>query len=227
MYFDPLTSWLVALIADGISISGSRVSNSQMAQHYRESAKRTNAIMNGSILRIRDKGYFSAESALNDIKLHVEWAESSYEIKHRYAKLEISKDSFDFIVKLCEECKKEHLEQYETYANIYKKQLDAGAAQKNLAKTHELMQIHQSKAHSYQSILDAAKKGKELAIQEEADRAKKLAEQDSDGVIVLKSILAIGLCVVGFAITIAGGKLIGGLALLGAAIGGYFLFQKY
>ena len=225
MFFDPLTAWLVTLIADGIIISGEHVSSSEMAQHYKDSAKRTNGIMNGSILSIRNKGYFSAESALRDIKTHVEWAQKSYEIRQGYAKLEISRESFDFIVKLCEECRADYLKQYETYSNIYNERINKGEPREKLTKILESMQMYQSKAASYQSILDIAKKGREKVIQEEEERARKLSESDSNGVVILKSLLVIGMCVGAFAIVIAGGKLLGALALIGAAIGGYFILK--
>lgn len=225
MYFDPLTAWLVALISDGIIISGEHVSSSKMAQHRKEWAKMSNDIMNGSILSLRNKGYASAESALNTIKIYVEHAQKSYEIRQGYAKLEISKESFDFIIKLCEECRTDYLKQYETYASIYKERIDKGEPRGKLTKILESMQMYQSKAASYQSILDTAKKGREKVIQEEEERARKLAESDSNGVVILKSLLVIGMCIGGFAIVMAGGKLLGALALIGAAIGGYFILK--
>ena len=184
MYFDPLTAWLVALISDGIIISGEHVSNSKIVQHYKDRAKRTNSVMNSSILTIRNKGYYSAEAALNRIKIHVELAQKAYEIRQGYAKLEISKESFDFIIKLCEECRADYLKQYETYSNIYKELLNKGEPKEKLTKSLEYMQMYQSKVNSYQSILDTAKKGREKVIKEEEERARKLAENDSNGVVI-------------------------------------------
>ena len=72
MYFDPLTSWLVALIADGIVISSEHVSDSKMSEHYKENGRRINAGVNGDISRIKTRGYFSAENALENIKATIE-----------------------------------------------------------------------------------------------------------------------------------------------------------
>ncbi len=226
MYFDPLTTWLVALFADGIIISGEHASGAKMAQYYKASAKRTNEMMNGSIMSIRNKGYFSAESALRDIKFHVEWAQKSYEIRQGYAKLEISRESFDFIVKLCEECRADYLKQYKLYSNRYKERMKNGEPQEKLASIIESMQMYQSKVTSYQSILDTAKKGREKVIQEEEERARKLAERDSNGVVILKSLIAIGMCIGGVAVAMAGEGLLGAFALLGAVIGGYLMLKN-
>lgn len=225
MFFDPLTSWLVVLIADSISASSNHVSNAQMAEHYRNSAKRTNSIMNGSILALRNKGYVSAEYALRDIKVYVEWAQKSYEISHGYAKLEISRESFEFIIKLCEECKAKFSNDYETYSRIYDERLARGDSEESLKKLRETVGSLQVKVESYRHILDIANKGRTSVIEQEEERARKLADSDSNGVVLLKSILVIGLCIGGFAIMMSAGGLIGALALIGAAIGGYFILK--
>lgn len=224
MFFDPLTSWLVVLIADSISASSNHVSNAQMAEYYKKSAKRVNNIMNGSILALRDKGYVSAEHALRDIKIHVEWAQKSYEISHGYAKLEISRESFEFIIKLCEECQAKFSDDYETYSRIYNERLTRGDSKESLKKLRETVGSLQAKVESYRHILEIANQGRTTVIEQE-ERARKLAESDSNGVVLLKSILVIGLCIGSFAIMMSGGGLIGALALIGAAIGGYFILK--
>lgn len=226
MFFDPLTAWLVTLIGDGIVISSNHTSNSKMAQHYRECGKLTNDSMNTNILNIRNKGYYSAENALEKIKHHVEYAQNSYAIKYGYVKLEISSESYEFIIKLCEECRTDFWEKYETYLEIYQKRIRNGEPEENLTRVKQEIEKFKSKANSYQSILDLAKKGKDKAIVQEEERARRFAEKDSDGVVILKSILAVGLCIGGFAIMMANGGVIGALALIGSAIGGYFIFKK-
>lgn len=226
MYFDPLTAWLIALFADGTVTSVGHVGSSKMDQHRKRWAKMTNDFMNASILCLRDKGYSSAESALNDIKSHVEYARKSYEISQGYAKLEISKESFDFIIKLCEQCKADYLKQYEICSNKYRERLNNGEPREKLSKLLDSMQMYESKAALYQTVLDTAKEGREKAIRENEEHARKLAESGSNGAVILKSLLVICMCIGGFAIVIAGGKMIGALALIGAAIGGYFLLKQ-
>ena len=226
MYFDPLTAWLVALLADGTVIAGNHTSSSKMNQYYKESAKRTNDMMNGSILSIRDNGYASAETALNDIKFHIEWAQKSYEISNHYGELEISKESYEFILRLCEESKVYCEKQYDLYFRLYKKKINNGECSKDLTDLQQTMDKFQYKAKTYQSILIKAQKGREKAIQKEQEREKKLAESDSNSVIILKSFLVIGLCIVGFSMVTAGSGLLGAIALIGAAIGGYFILRQ-
>ena len=226
MYFDPLTAWLVALLADGAVIAGNHTSSSKMNQYYKEGAKRTNDMMNGSILSIRDNGYASAESALNDIKFQIEWAQKSYEISNRYEELKISRESYEFILKLCEESKVYCEKQYDLYFRLYKKRINNGEYSNDLTDLRQTMDKFQYKAKEYQSILVEAQKGREKAIQKEQERAKKLADSDSNSVIILKSLLVIGLCIVGFSIAAAGGGLFGAIALIGAAIGAYFILRQ-
>lgn len=226
MFFDPLTTWLVALIGDGIVISNSHTSNSQMTQHYKESGKLKNDSMNANILKIRDDGYFNAEYALEKIKHHVEYAQKSYEIKHGYAEFEISRESYEFILKLCEECKTNFTEKYELYLKRYEECINNGKSPEDLTFLCTEIEKYKMKADSYLSIIDLAQKGRKKAIANEEERKKQLSERDSDSTIILKSFLSIGLCVGGFAIMLSVGGIIGALALIGSAIGGYFIFKK-
>ena len=53
--------------------------------------------------------------------------------------------------------------------------------------------------------------------------------QQSNGLVIFKSLLAIGLVVGAFAVCLSGGmgKLGMGLILIGAAIGGYFILKQF
>lgn len=228
MFFDPLTAWLVVLIGDGLTISSQYIGNSEMAQHYKKMAKMHNDIMNGSILSLRNKGYSSAEYALQQIKHHVEFAQKQSGICNGYAQLEISRESYEFIIKLCEECKTDYYNQYETFSNIYQNRINKGEAKESLLELHKKVEELHSKAHSYQSILDLAEKGKKSTIQKEEEKAKIIAESDSNGTVILKSIIIILLIILAFAICLSGeiGKFGMGLLLIGAVIGGFFILSR-
>lgn len=226
MFFDPLTTWLVVLIGDGIVISNSHASNSRMTQHYKERGKLINDSMNASILKIRDDGYFNAEYALEKIKHHVEYAQNSYAIKHGYAKFEISRESYEFILKLCEECRTNFTEKYELYLKKYEDGINNGKSPEDLTILCAEMEKYKKKTDSYLSIIDLAKKGKSKAIANEEEKKKQLSERNSDSKIILKSLLSIGLCIGGFAIMLSAGGIFGALALIGSAIGSYFILKK-
>jgi hypothetical protein len=52
MYFDPLSAWLVALIADRIIIAGEKGNSGAAAEYHKKSIKQSNDIMNAQIRRI-------------------------------------------------------------------------------------------------------------------------------------------------------------------------------
>lgn len=228
MFFDPLTTWLVVLLGDGLVISSNHVSDSKMAKHYREMAKMHNGMINGTILRLCNKGYSSAEYALQEIKRSVEFAQKQTEFREGYAKLEISPESYEFIVKLCEECKENYYKQYKTFSQIYQERVKKGEPKENLIELHKKVEELHSKANSYQSILDLVEKRKTEAIHQEEEKAKRLAESDSNGTVIIKCIVAVLLVVFAFAICLSGdmGTLGMALLLIGSAIGGYFILSK-
>ena len=220
MYFDPLTSWLVALIADGISISSEYASNSKISERYGEYGRKISADVNENILRIKRRGYSSAEYALESIKDIINQAKDSYEFRKGYAKLEITAESYEYMIQLCEECRKNYAEKYRTYSQRYQKRKSNGESERDLMGLRETIQEYNSKAIAYQSVLEWARIGREKAIREDEERARELARRDSDGVIVLKSVFTVGLCIFGFVVAFNTDGLIGPLALIGAVICG-------
>jgi len=201
------------------------MSNSQKSAHYKENARRINAALNGGIMRIKSRGFLSAESALEQIKTQVEIAQDRYEIRHGYAKLEISRESYDFIIELCEKCSKEYAERYNTYSEAYSRRKSEGLSDQDLTYLSMEIQKSNSKAIAYRSVLGVAKRNRETLIWEESEKARKLAEEDSDGEVILKAVLTVGLCIMGIIVMASVGGLIGAVALLGAVIGGIKLLN--
>ena len=46
MYFDPLSAWLVALIADGVIVAGEKGNSGAAAEYHKKSIKQNNDILN-------------------------------------------------------------------------------------------------------------------------------------------------------------------------------------
>lgn len=225
MYFDPLSSWLTVIIANGMVESSNYVSNSQMIQIRNDSVKRINGIVNGSILNIRKGGYISPEQALKDIKNHVEWAQNSYEMRHGYGKLEISRESYEFIVKLCEEYRSALWMEYGTYSRIYYDRINNGEPAESLSKLRQQIDTLEAKAKTYQSILDMSRKNRDKAAQHEQEIVQKIAESNSNGEVIMKSLTAIGMCIGALAIMMSGSFMLGAVALIGSAICGYYMLK--
>lgn len=55
MYFDPLSSWLVALIADGIVVAGERSRGGSASEYDQKRVKQANEMLNSDIRRVKDK----------------------------------------------------------------------------------------------------------------------------------------------------------------------------
>lgn len=51
MYFDPLSAWLVALIADGIVVAGERSRGGSASEYDQKRVKQANEMLNGDIRR--------------------------------------------------------------------------------------------------------------------------------------------------------------------------------
>ena len=79
MYFDPLSAWLVTLIADGIIIAGEKSRGGSAAEYNQQRVKQANNMLNGDIRRVRSKyGLDLPELAYEQIQLHVRVTKKSF-----------------------------------------------------------------------------------------------------------------------------------------------------
>ena len=64
MYFDPISTWLVSLIADGIVVAGNKGKCFSVTEYEQKRINEANASLNANIRRIKDKyGLVLAEAA--------------------------------------------------------------------------------------------------------------------------------------------------------------------
>ena len=110
MYFDPLSTWLVVLIADGINIAGEKFGgNSAQAEYDRKRIKQGNEWLNGDIRRVKNKyGVTLPEMAYDQIQLHIRTTRNSLAFKYTNAPIVIDLDNQEYIIEVLEECAKRY-----------------------------------------------------------------------------------------------------------------------
>ena len=105
MYFDPLSSWLVALIADGIAIADERSRGSSISEYNQKHVIQANKMLNGDIRRVKDSyGLHLPELAYQKIQLHIRVTKNSYSFQYAHGQITIDLDNQEYIIALLEAC---------------------------------------------------------------------------------------------------------------------------
>lgn len=132
MYFDPVSAWLVALLADGILLFDEKNRGNWASYNYhKESAAFYNRSLNNDIRKIKEKYQLDLfDGALNQIKLHIIGTQKR--ILEHNGVLILDSDNIQYIVNLLE-----------LYVNKHKE---------------SRVQKYVDKVNSYQQILDKIKK---------------------------------------------------------------------
>ena len=124
MYFDPLTTWIVALLADGIILSGENVSDAEVAQYYKKQVKESNANLNAELRhRLANKNY-SISFEMGRVTHLLEYYKNRFE--YRYGAVQLDPDVQELVINLYEESIAEHQKILQTYEDSYVKQKVAG-----------------------------------------------------------------------------------------------------
>lgn len=123
MYFDPLSAWLVALIADGIMIAEEKCSGGTIDEYHRKIVMQGNESLNGEIRAIkRMYSLNQAELAFNQIKQKIHLIKNSYFFKSANGQIVIDLDNQEYIISLLEECAKKYDKYYKEYKKEEKRQ---------------------------------------------------------------------------------------------------------
>ena len=113
MYFDPLSGWLVALIADGIMIASEKSHSGSAEQYHQQNIKQRNRILNADIRRIKEKySLVLAERAYEQIQMHIKVIRNSFSFQQHRGQIIIDLDNQEYIISILEECAK-HYEKYQ------------------------------------------------------------------------------------------------------------------
>jgi len=114
MYFDPLSAWLVSLIADGLIIAGEKSNRGAGAEYNKKCIQDYNRSLNGDIRRIK-KDYGSAEAAYKQIQLRIKSTKRSLQFCTN-VQIIIDLDNQEYIISILEECSKKYEEYYKKYS---------------------------------------------------------------------------------------------------------------
>lgn len=105
MYFDPLSAWLVTLIADGIMVAGDKKGYSSPTERRRQIAKEYNDRLNGYIRGIqRRNGLTLAERSLNEIQNDIKMIKRDFSFQYSQGHIVIELDNQEYIIALLEKC---------------------------------------------------------------------------------------------------------------------------
>lgn len=181
MYFDPLTSWLVALIADGIVIAGEKSTRRESLEDAdRKRAEQRNTLLNHDIRRVKERfGETSPEWALEQIQIRIRATETAFTHSGKPTKIILDLDNYDYIIALLEACAKNALNSAEEVS------CNPGVANK-----------YRAKAETYNNLAATAKRKKEDR-NKEIEAARIRVEEDREaGEIAVKIFLFIGFLIV-------------------------------
>ena len=116
MYFDPLSAWLVSLIADGIMIAEEKSNRGAGAEYNQRCIQDYNRFLNGDIRRIKEKyGLILAEDAYKQIQLHIQSTKRCLQFCTN-VQITIDLDNQEYIISVLEECSKKYDEYYKKYS---------------------------------------------------------------------------------------------------------------
>lgn len=113
MYFDPLSAWLVALIADGIIIADRNFgTNSARSEYDQKRIKMSNELLNGDIRRVKkDWGLTCPEHVYEQIQMYIWVTQRDPAFKSANGRIIIDLDNQEYIIAVLEECAKRYSEQ--------------------------------------------------------------------------------------------------------------------
>lgn len=176
MYFDPVSSWLVILLANAPEILSEKLGGDQSAEYYRENLALYTKMLNAEIRAIKDKTGIDQypDMTLERIQRSIRSTQNVCSaIKYGYGKLIIDPDNQEYIVNLIAKCA-------EQYRELERKYVD------NPVRAGE----YRKKAESYENtVLKARDYWKKQALQMEEERI--LQEKTGKSILCLLGVFII------------------------------------
>ena len=110
MYFDPLSGWLVALIANGVSLANEiTIGDSALAERDRERAKQSNQWLNNVIRKEKNRtGLSMPEYSYDRIQSFINTCRRSSPFKYGKTAIRIDMDNQEYIIDLLEACSQKY-----------------------------------------------------------------------------------------------------------------------
>lgn len=124
MYFDPLTTWLVVLLADGIILGNEQGSDYKTRLYYEKKAEETNVLLNGDLRRLLGTYSHLADFQVREIRHFLECYRKRFE--YRYGAMKLDHDVQERILTLFEKYVNEHQEIIKKHEETYNKKIATG-----------------------------------------------------------------------------------------------------
>lgn len=104
-FFDPLTSWITVLIADGIMVADEKCKGPSKSELDRKHVKQSNDMLNADIRRIKEKyGLVLADMAYDQIQLHIKITREGTLFQLANGQIELTPENQDYIIEVLEKC---------------------------------------------------------------------------------------------------------------------------
>ena len=124
MYFDPLTTWIVSLLANGSVLSGEYVSNAEVTRYYKNKVKESNIRLNSELRRLLLNRSSLADFQVSRIRHFLEYYKNRFE--YRYGAVELAPDVQELMINLFRKYVSEHKEILKKCEETYDKKIATG-----------------------------------------------------------------------------------------------------
>lgn len=124
MYFDPLTTWVVSLLANGTVLSGEYVSDAKVTQYYKNKVKESNANLNAELRRRLSNRSSLPDFQMREIRILLKYYQNRFE--YRYGAVELAPDVQELMIKIFRKYVSEHSGILQKCEEIYNKKLTTG-----------------------------------------------------------------------------------------------------
>ena len=172
MYFDPLTSWIVVLLANGVSLAGEHVSDAEVTQYYKNKVKESNHMLNSQLRHRLTQKYYLVDSEIQ----HTVWLLDYYKKKfeYRYGVVELEPDVQQLIINLYKECIDKHTESLRGY----EKCRGTSRTAEHATYIEKCIATEKTKIVSCQQVIEAVEEERRRK-QREAEERQKAIENES------------------------------------------------
>ena len=191
MYFDPLTTWIVALLANGTVLAGEHVSDAEVTQYYKNEVRKSNINLNNEIRRRFANSDHLADFQIRELRRLLNYYKNRFE--YRYGAVELDPDVQTLIINLFEKYIVEHKEILQRYEESYNKRKTT----EHVSYLERSINEEQTELAFCQQVITAVEEQRRRKKQEEAEKQKAEEKESKSGcfyviffVVLIVSIIA-------------------------------------
>lgn len=167
MYFDPLTTWLVALLSNGIILGNEHESDHKTCRYYENKAKETNIMLNSNLRRILGAYSSLADFQVKEIRCLLERYHERLE--YQYGAMKLDPDVQNRILTLFKKYVSEHKETIKELEETYTKKISTG---KSVSYTEQRLNAEKKELIFCQQVL--------IAVEEQRRHQQELFKRQSE-----------------------------------------------